>query len=40
MWIYIDYEVWKDFLEDMETLSSENYLKMIEKSRKSDLLIT
>ncbi len=36
MWVFLDYSAWEDILEDMEALSSEKYLKMIEESRKSD----
>jgi len=35
MWVYMDYTAWEDILEDMEALSSDNYIKMIEESRKS-----
>ncbi len=35
MWVFVDYAMWEDILEDMEALSSEKYIKMVEESRKS-----
>jgi len=36
MWVFLDYSVWEDLLEEIELLSNDKYLKMIEKARKSD----
>ena len=35
MWVYLNYETWEDFLEEMELLANDEYINMIEKSRNS-----
>lgn len=38
MWVYLDYDDYEELMEDLEALSSKNYLKKIEESRKSELV--
>ena len=36
MWVYVNYTMWEDLLEDMEALKSDAYIKKIEEARKSE----